>query len=244
MFGVFSECFDIMREELAESKKREHELQSKEKELVASLSHDLKTPITGVKLSAELLKAKLNMQGIENLDQIADNIYKKAEQMDLLVSDLFTYTLDDLSEFTVNCREEESCVLGDIIKKNDDKGSIVQSSIPGAIIHVDVKRFNQVVGNIIANSFKYADTKIDVNYQIIEGYLEMQIKDYGPGVPKEELQLITNKFYRAKSMANTKKEGSGLGVYIAKILMEKMNGEMICKSDGDGLTVILLIPLS
>ena len=244
MFGVFSESFDIMREELAESRKREQTLQRKEKELVASLSHDLKTPITGIKLSAELFKAKLTMQGIENLDQIADNIYKKADQMDLLVSDLFSYTLEDLSEFTVNCQDEETCVLSDIIKKNDDKGCIVQSNVPSVLIHIDVKRLGQVIGNIIANSFKYADTKIDVDYRVIKGYLEMQIRDYGPGVPKEELQLITNKFYRGKGVENTKKEGSGLGLYISKTLMEKMNGEMICKSEGEGFTVILLIPLS
>ena len=244
MFGVFSESFDIMREELVQARKREQELQRKEKELVASLSHDLKTPITGIKLSAELLKAKLSMQGIENLDQIADNIYNKADQMDLLVSDLFTYTLDDLSEFTVNCQDEESSVLNNIIRKYDDKGCIVQSSIPGVLIHIDVKRLGQVIGNIIANSLKYADTPIDVNYKIIEGYLEMQIRDYGPGVPKEELGLITNKFYRGKGVADTKTEGSGLGLYISKTLMEKMNGEMICKSERDGFSVILLIPLS
>ena len=244
MFGVFSESFDIMREELSESRKREQALQRKEKELVASLSHDLKTPITGIKLSAELLKAKLSLQGIENLNQIADNIYEKAEQMDLLVSDLFTYTLEDLSEFTVNCQDEESGVLNDILKKNDDKGAVIQSYMPNVLIHIDVKRLNQVIGNIITNSFKYADTKIDVNYRILQGYLEMQIRDYGPGVPKEELQLITNKFYRGKGVEETKKEGSGLGLYISKTLMEKMNGEMVCKSEGDGFTVILLIPLS
>lgn len=244
MFGVFSESFDIMREELEQSRKREQELQRKEKELVASLSHDLKTPITGIKLSAELLKAKLTMQEIENLDQIADNIYKKADQMDLLVSDLFSYTLNDLNEFTVNCQDEESGVLSDIINKNDDKGCIVQGNIPSVLIHIDVKRLGQVIGNIIANSFKYAETKIDVNYRILEGYLEMQILDYGPGVPKEELQLITNKFYRGKGVEGTEKEGSGLGLYIAKTLMEKMNGEMVCKSEDEGFSVILLIPLS
>ena len=178
------------------------------------------------------------------MDQIADNIYKKAEQMDFLVSDLFSYTLDDLSEFTVNCQDEESGVLSDIIKKNDDKGCIVESSIPSVLIHIDVKRLSQVIGNIIVNSFKYADTKIDVNYTIVKGYLEMQIKDYGPGVPEGELQLITNKFYRGKGAENTEKEGSGLGLYISKTLMEKMNGEMICKNQGDGFVVILLIPLS
>lgn len=244
MFGVFSESFDIMREELARTKKREQELQRKEKELIASLSHDLKTPITGIKLSAELLKAKLEMNETDNLDRIADNIYNKADQMNLLVSDLFTYTLDDLNEFTVNCLDEESTVINDIIKRNDDKGRISQKDIPSVLINTDVKRLEQVIGNIIANSFKYADTEIDVNYKTIEGYLEMQIRDYGPGVPSEELPLITNKFYRAKEIANTKKEGSGLGLYISKTLMEKMNGEMMCKNEADGFSVILLIPLS
>ena len=120
----------------------------------------------------------------------------------------------------------------------------MQSNVPSVLIHIDVKRLGQVIGNIIANSFKYADTKIDVDYRVIKGYLELQIRDYGPGVPKEELQLITNKFYRGKEVEDTKKEGSGLGLYIAKTLMEKMNGEMICKSEGEVFTVILLIPLS
>ena len=244
MFGVFSESFDIMREELAQSRKREQALQRKEKELVASLSHDLKTPLTGIKLSAELLKAKLMIQGIENLDQIVYNIYKKAEQMDFLVSDLFSYTLDDLNEFTVNCQDEESGVLGDIVKKNDDKGYIIQGTIPPVLIHIDVKRLSQVIGNIISNSYKYADTKIDVEYKMVDGYIEMRISDYGPGVPEGELQLITNKFYRGKGVEDAKKDGSGLGLYIAKTLMEKMDGEMICKSEGVGFTVILLIPLS
>ena len=164
--------------------------------------------------------------------------------MDFLVSDHLSYTLDDLSEFTVHCQDEESDVISDIVKKHDDKGCIVQGSIPGVLVYIDVKRFDQVVGNIITNSYKYADTRIDVTYRIIQGYLEMQIRDYGSGVPQGELLLITNKFYRGKGVENTEKEGSGLGLYISKTLMEKMNGEMICKSEGEGLTVTLLIPLS
>ena len=64
------------------------------------------------------------------------------------------------------------------------------------------------------------------------------------GVPEEELGLITNKFYRGKTAKNRKVEGSGLGLYIAKMLMEKMDGELIPESKGEGLKIILLIPLS
>ena len=257
MFGAFSESFDIMREELAESKKRELALQKKERELVASLSHDLKTPITGIKLTSELLQAKLSMiykspsdekpdgwGDVQDITEKLGNINKKADQIDVLVSDLFATTLDDLGEFRVNLQDETSDVIDGIIRKYDDKALVKQEPIPEVIINTDARRLSQVIGNIISNSYKYAGTDIDVSYKIAEGYLKMSIRDYGPGVPESELDLITNKFYRGKDWKNSKHEGSGLGLYIAKTLMEKMNGELIVESDGKGLGITLLIPLS
>jgi signal transduction histidine kinase len=78
----------------------------------------------------------------------------------------------------------------------------------------------------------------------VEDYIEMSVKDSGPGIPDNELNLVTNKFYRGKEWEESKEEGSGLGLYIAKTLMEKMDGELILESKGDGLKVILMIPLS
>lgn len=277
MFGAFSESFDIMREELAESKKRELELQKKERELVASLSHDLKTPVTGIKVTSELLQMRLSVKknevsrseteaanesadisgkesgsgqiefsraDIDTMSQDVKGIYQKAEQIDALVSDLFTSTLDDLGEFKVSCSDEESTVLNSIVKSYDDRELAIIGTIPEVIISIDKKRMSQVIGNIISNSYKYADTGIDISYRLSEGYLEMQIRDYGPGVPTDELDLITNKFYRGKKWQDTEKEGNGLGLYISKTLMNKMNGDLLTESDGEGLAVTLIIPLS
>lgn len=258
MFGVFTESFDIMREELAESKKREAMLQRKEKELIASLSHDIKTPITGIKLTTELLTAKLNQRIEETEESLSaeekradsdimeklDNIYKKADQIDSLVSDLFSTTLEDLGEFKVNVSDEESTVLSEIIKKNDSKGLVDESRPPKLLINIDTRRMSQVIGNIISNSYKYAGTKIDVEYSIKEKYLEMMIRDYGPGISRDELELITNKFYRGRNAETENVDGSGLGLYIAKSLMHKMNGELICESDDKGFIVSLMIPIS
>lgn len=274
MFGAFSESFDIMREELAQAKEREFELQKKERELVASLSHDLKTPVTGIKLTAELMQMRLSVKSdsqtegdtagktdahastekqgiigftrkeIENLNADAEGIYKKAEQIDALLADLFTSTLDDLGEFKVFCRDEESNILADIVKDMDGKILTEMSDIPAVIINVDRKRMAQVIGNIISNSYKYANTKIDIQFRVSGKYLEMMIKDYGPGVPTAELDLITNKFYRGKDWQDTDKDGHGLGLYIAKSLMNKMSGDLIVESDGKGFAVTLVIPLS
>ena len=244
MFGTFTESFDIMREELDASRKREVALQRRERELVASLSHDLKTPITGIKVTTELLKAKLEAGKTEGMEEKLDNIYKKTEQIDVLVSDLFSSTLEDLGEFKVSCTDEKASVLGEIIAKYDDKSRVVATDIPDVLIHIDTKRMSQVIGNIISNSYKYVGTKIDVSYRIEEEFLEMTIRDYGPGVPEEELSLIANKFYRGKQWTDSKQEGSGLGLYIAKMLMEKMDGELLPESKGEGLSITLLIPLS
>ncbi|SEQ74695.1 HAMP domain-containing protein [Lachnospiraceae bacterium NE2001] len=276
MFGAFTESFDIMREELAESKKRELALQRKEKELVASLSHDLKTPITGIKLTTELLKAKLDVKlaGLANIKQEndpisensdspskekignsekkeildmsekLDNIYKKADQIDVLVSDLFTATLDDLGEFKVNCQDEDSAVISELLRKNDDRGLVSEDEIPKLVVNIDKRRMSQVVGNILINSYKYAGTKISVRYAVVEGFLEMSIRDFGPGVKDDELELITNKFYRGKQAEESGQDGSGLGLYIARNLMEKMNGELTASNAERGFVVTLLIPLS
>ena len=257
LFGAFSESFDIMREELAASKQRELELQKKERELVASLSHDLKTPVTGIKLAAELLQMRLSVKAetsdsditfgrdeTESMNEGVDGILQKAEQINALVSDLFTSTLDDLGEFKVNCRDENSAVLADIVKSCDDKHYAVMCELPTVIVNIDRKRMAQVIGNIISNSYKYADTAIDIGFKLSDKYLEMRIQDHGQGVPYDEIELITNKFYRGKNWADSGTDGNGLGLYIAKMLMKKMNGDLIAESNGNGLALTLVIPLS
>ena len=247
MFGAFSESFDIMREELKASRARELSLQKKERELVASLSHDLKTPVTGIKLTSELMAAVFSQNEGQEITVTQDmivkmnNVYKKADEIALLVGDLFSSTLEDLGAFKVNCADENSAVITALVSEYDDRGLVRISEIPQVIVHMDKLRLSQVIGNILFNSYKYADTPIDISFRLDERFLEVSIHDSGPGVPEDEIELITNKFYRGKEQGD--KEGSGLGLYIARILMDKMGGELSVRSE-NGLCVTLLIPLS
>ena len=241
LFGVFTESFDIMREELRASKARETELKRKEKELVAELSHDLKTPITGINTICDVLSLKVQDKYV--LGKV-EGIQKKTQQMELLVTDLLTAALDDLGEMTVNCTDENAAVLYDIIRAADTHSLVRRSTIPECMIHIDIKRIEQVIGNIIGNSYKYANTPIDIECASSGDYLKLSITDYGKGVAADELDLIMNKFYRGKNVKDSDIDGSGLGLYIASALMAKMNGELICSSKGNGLTVTLMILLS
>ncbi len=247
MFGAFSESFDIMREELKASGARELSLQKKERELIASLSHDLKTPVTGIKLTSELMAAIFSQNEgqeitvTEDMTEKMNNIYKRADEIGVLVNNLFSSTLEDLGEFKVECSDENSAVIAEIVSKYDDRGLVRISEIPQVIVHIDKLRLSQVIGNIISNSYKYAETPIDIFFRLDESFLEVSISDSGSGVSEDEIELITNKFYRGKQHGD--KEGSGLGLYIARILMDKMGGELSVRNE-NGLCVTLLVPIS
>lgn len=240
LFGEFTECFDIMREELKKAKKKETELKVREKEMIASLSHDLKTPVTGIRLICELLSVKFEDEYAK--DKIGQ-VYQKAEQISVLVNDLLSSALDDLGEMTVSCSDENSEILHELILCHDTRLLVSEETIPECLLNIDRNRFSQVIGNIISNSYKYSQTKIDVSYRINGRFLEMSIKDYGDGVSQDELMLITNKYYRGKENS-AGKDGSGLGLYISSLIMEKMGGELICSCPEKGLVVTLMIPLS
>ncbi len=239
MFGLFTESFDIMREELRASKNREIALKVKEKELVASLSHDLRSPVTGIKVICELLEAKTEDSYIRGK---IESIRLKTDEMNVLLTDLLSTALDDLGELNVNCSEVTSDILRQLLDEQDTKKKVIAEEIPGCILRIDKNRLSQVIGNIIGNSYKYADTEIDVSYGFRDHYLEMKIRDHGEGVEQEELSLLTNKFYRGKKRA-ADKEGSGLGLYIAGELMKKMQGQLILSSE-NGFAVTLLLPLA
>lgn len=250
VFGVFSESFDIMREELKNSRQREIELQRREREMVASLSHDLKTPVTGIKLSTELMLAKLAKEdGLiqeeerSNITEKLGNVYKKADEIENLVSNLLSVSLDNLGETKVNIHEEKSSILEEIVAKFDDREKVTSDEVPDCVISIDVNAISRVIGNIISNSYKYAGTDITVKYSYADNFLSMTIKDSGPGVSDDELPLVTNKFYRGKAQLESNADGNGLGLYIARTLMEAMGGELLTKSKG-GFAVTLLIPLS
>lgn len=241
IFGLFTESFDIMREQLKEARQKEAMANRSKKELVASLSHDIKTPVTSIKLVSELM---LVTESDELSREKLQTIYKKAEQIDLLISNLLHATLEDLGELSVNPTEESSQIIAKLIKSSDFNHKANDFKIPECLIYADVPRLLQVFDNIINNSYKYAGTNIHITSCVIDGYLRLEFMDFGPGVPAEDLPNLFKKFYRGSNACHFSKDGSGLGLYISKYLMEKMGGEIQYFNRKDGFSVELLIRLA
>lgn len=242
IFGAFTESFDILREELKSARQKEYEANISKKELVASLSHDIKTPVTSIKLMCEVMMLK-NPNG--EFHEKISSIYQKAGQIDSLVTDMFHSTLEELGELQVNCKETDSRELQDMVIQADFYQRVKDNPIPpDCMLHIDTLRMNQIIGNIINNSYKYADTDISVRYILEEQFLQMTIRDYGEGVAEEELNHIFQKFYRGQNAKNREKNGAGLGLHICDDFMKKMEGRIEACNLKDGFMIKLYMKLS
>lgn len=239
LFGAFTESFDLMREELSKARENERNANQSKKELVASLSHDIKTPVASIKAVTELLLLKTQDKNVEN-QLIIINL--KAEQINSLITNMFHATLEELQALPVNVAEIPSTAIPDIIRNADYENRVTHFSIPSCIILVDMLRLQQVFDNIIGNSYKYAGTDIEIQANFEEHFLKLDIKDFGAGVTEEELPLLFQKFFRSKN-ADTK-GGYGLGLYISKYLIEQMNGNIECINCTDGFTIRLMLHLA
>lgn len=234
IFGAFTESFDIMREELKASRLREEAAVKSRKEMIVELSHDIKTPVSSIKAMADFMELTLDN---EEQKKTISAINSKADQIDKLVSNLFHATLEELEQLEVSPDELGTDELRKIISESDHLGKVTRSDIKDCVILADKLRLEQVVGNIISNSYKYADTEISVESRFEDNYLTVCFSDKGGGVPEEEIELLTEKFRRGTNSKG--KTGSGIGLYISKYLMERMEGTLSCCNNGEGFTVEL-----
>lgn len=264
MFGSFTESFDLMREELKSAKQREMEAQKAKREMVAELSHDLKTPVATIQATCEVLELKVSKELEEakkEADQLKDShdvqdkkikaqkkidelngylekisyISNKSETINQLVGNVFHATLDDMEEVKIEPSENDSRIIEGFFNNLKEYGNIIlDNHIPECLVYFDKLRMEQVIDNIVGNSFKYAQTDIHVSFnetkrtlkndEIGNGFIQITIRDEGPGVDEEELPLILEKYYRGKN--SNDKQGYGLGLYLVNYYMEKQGGGM------------------
>ena len=239
LFGAFTESFDLMREELRVAKENEQLANKSKKELVASLSHDIKTPVASIQSAMDLMLLKAEDE--RDRKQIFA-VSVKLEQINTLITDMFHATLEELQVLKVTPVETLSTDVLEFIHHADYESRVAPFKIPSCLVLADPMRLQQTFDNIISNSYKYAETDIYVNSFLEDEYLIIAIQDFGAGVPGGEIPLLFNKFYRAKNAE--KSAGYGLGLYLSKYFMEHMEGNIICENLADGFVVKLKLRLA
>lgn len=239
MFGAFTESFDIMRSELKKARIAEAEANAGKKELVAKLSHDIKTPVASIKAAAEV---GAELAENEKLKNNYTQIVSKADQINTLVTNLFTASLEELTRISVSPCDMESSGIKTLLENSDYLDYAKIPEIPDCVVYADGLRLQQVFDNIFANSYKYAGTPIDVSVCRKNNSIAVCIEDYGGGVAAEELPLLKEKFRRGANVKHI--EGAGLGLYISDYFMREMKGELILENGDKGFKVTVVIPIS
>ena len=238
LFGAFTESFDIMRSELKKARLAEAQAQQSKKELVAKLSHYIKTPVASIKAVSEVgLAVATTEKDKANYTQIMG----KADQINKLVTNLFTATLEELQQLTVTPTNIESKQVKTMLENADYLRRSIIPDMPDCLVFADALRLQQVFDNIFANSYKYANTEITVSLHRTDKHIDITIEDFGGGVEAEELPVLKEKFKRGSNAKNT--EGAGLGLYISDYFMKEMHGELIIENGVHGLKVTVSVPL-
>ena len=236
-FGQFLWGMDMLRENIEQQKERELSLQRDKKMLLLSLSHDIKTPLSAIKLYAKALSKGLYDDREKQLE-IAENISAKTDEIEGYVSQIISASREDFLDFTVNTGE---FYLSELVAKLQvyyaEKLALIKTEFGVAtyadcLIKGDFDRSVEVLQNVMENAIKYGDGRsIEIIFSEEDGCILITVKNSGCTLSEHELPHLFESFWRGTNAE--KEKGSGLGLYIGRQLMRKMNGDIFAEiSDG------------
>lgn len=240
-FGKFLWGIDILRENIEQQRQRELEMQKEKKTLLLSLSHDIKTPLSAIKLYSAALSKNLYSDA-EKQHKIAENINEKADEIEGYVSQIITASREDFFSLEVNMGE---FYLSELIEKITEyykeklaliKTDFVIGEYKNCLLSGDLSRSVEVLQNVMENSLKYGDGKrVELIFPEDDECVQIAITNGGCTLSEDDLPHIFESFWRGVNAKNIR--GSGLGLYICRQLMRKMNGEIFAQIDDGIITV-------
>lgn len=232
-FGKIVWGMNMLREKLEQQRKRELELHKEKKLLMLSLSHDIKTPLSALKLYAQALGRNL-YQSPEKQKEIASRMNEKVDEMEAYIADIVKTSREDFLDLEVElCEIYVKGVLEYIREYYRDKMELSQIAFKierysNCLIQADESRLIQVLQNIIENAVKYGDgRRIFIRTECGEEEFTIYVCNTGCTMEKKELAHMYDSFFRGSNVGT--QAGSGLGLYICRKLMHRMNGEITAR---------------
>ncbi len=232
-FGRFIWGVDMLRENIEQQKKRELDLQRDKKMLLLSLSHDIKTPLSAIKLYAKALSKGL-YESREKQLEITESINTKADEIESYVSQIVTASREDFLSFDVNMEE---FYLSELVTKikgyYTEKLSLIGtdfsvSDYSDCLLNGDLDRGVEVLQNVMENAVKYGDGKsIALIFSEEDGCILITVRNSGCTLSDTDLPHVFDSFWRGANSENI--TGSGFGLYICRQLMHKMNGDIFAE---------------
>ena len=242
-FGKFIWGLDMLRETLEKSKLREIEQAKKEKTFLMSMSHDIKTPLSAIKLYAKAISKGL-YTGSKQIE-VAENINSKADEIEKFVNEIIENLSSDFMKFEINPTDFYlSQVIDKVTAYYTDKLSALGTDFTisehtDCLISGDPDRLEEVLQNVIENAIKYGDGHcIFLSFSDEEDYRLVTISNSGCTLPDTELLYIFDSFWRGSNIGS--KQGCGLGLYICRQLMNTMGGDIFAEISYDYMNVTIV----
>ncbi len=228
-FGKYLWGMNLLRENIEESKVRELALHKEKKLLLLSLSHDIKTPLSTIKLYSKALSRNL-YKDEEKKIQIAEQIDSKADEIKKYVSDIVSASKEDFLHFEVgNVEIYIKDVLSEIDAYYTDKMKLTMIDFEikkynNIMVWADRERLIEVIQNVIENAIKYGDGKrIWIECENSDEEYIINIMNSGEAVSDKEMSMMFESFFRGSNVG--KQPGSGLGLYICRQLVHLMEAK-------------------
>ncbi len=248
-FEPVFDSFNEMQTRLKESILLRIDREKEQQEMIAEISHDLKTPLTSIKGYVKGLEDGVASTPEKQAHYLM-KIRKKTDDMSHLIDEILIYSrltrnkiAFNSTNVTIDTYLQE--VLAIMQEDNDEQLLSIEfkPNAPSSIVRLDPLQFNRVLDNIIENSKKYAckeHTIVTVSTRKRGNSVEITIKDNGYGVANDKLSHIFDTFYRADDSRNQSTNGTGLGLAITKHIIEKLSGSITAKNN-DGLCIIITL---
>lgn len=231
--------FDKMRQRLKYTLEKQARYEYSRKQLIASISHDLKTPLTSIKGYIEGLQDGIAPDQ-ETHDRYLDIIHTKSVQLNRLIDDLFTFSKLELNEFQIDLEYLNASQLMhratqhySVEYQDAPFQVIVETPFENGMLRVDEKRIMQVIDNLVDNATKFTNTYIRISSSLHEHYYCIHVVDDGVGISASDLPYIFDHFYKVDKSRNTLRKGTGLGLAICKQLIESHGGHISVDSTVD-----------
>lgn len=247
-FGRFVWGMDMLRENLEQQKQTELSLHSERKKLILALSHDIRIPLSAIRLYSKALTKGL-YDSAEKQHEIAGKIDEKAGEIEEYVSRIVTASREDFLSLEVNDGEFYFADLVNTVRDYySEKLSLMKTGFTvgdfgNCILRGDLDRAVEVLQNIMENAIKYGDGRhIGITFSAEENCRLVTVSNTGCTLPAEELPHIFDSFWRGSNAEQS--GGSGLGLYICRNLMRKMGGEAYAEIKDGQMLVTAVFPIA
>jgi histidine kinase len=241
--GQLAKSFNQMAEQL-------EQVEFMRRRLIGDVAHELRTPLTAIKGSAEGLMDGVLPPNEETYRQI----HTEADRLGRLVDDLQELSRVEARAYQLDLRRADAAaIIHTVIKRMqfqfDGKRVRLTSDLPPqpVILHADEDRLIQVLTNLMGNALQYTPSngRVSVSVEAAGNEARFSVKDSGIGIPAEHLSHIFDRFYRVDKSRSRARGGSGVGLTIAKHLVEAHGGRIWAESEGEekGSMFVFTIPL-